>query len=197
MTYFRNFLSSTAVAATCLLAMPAMAATYKTDQGHSEVRFGWSHAGVSMQTAEFTSFEGTLDLDPENVEAASLSATIQVGSLASGYEPLDKDLLSEGFLNATSFPEITFVSTGIERTGDSTANVTGDLTILGTTQSVVLETTLTHIGDHPVAAFFDSYKGDWVAFTATTTLDHQAFGVGSFSTGPITVEIVTEMKAAE
>jgi len=51
-------------------AVPAMAAeTYYTDQGHTEVRFGWNHAGVSMQTGEFTTASGKLDLDPSPASA--------------------------------------------------------------------------------------------------------------------------------
>ena len=54
---------------------------------------------------------------------------------------------------------------------------------------------MTHRGEHPVAKFIDYYKGSWIAFHATTEIDHMAFKVGSFSTGPIAVEINTEMKA--
>ncbi|MEW2914665.1 YceI family protein [Leisingera sp. JC11] len=184
------------LAAAALLAAPAaLAATYKSDQGHTEVHFSWSHAGVSVQSGEFTQVDGTLELDPENPEAASLNVTIQTDSLATGFGPLDDDLASANFLETATYPEITFVSTSVERTGENTANVTGDLTIHGTTQPVVLETTLTHLGEHPMGAFFDYNKGDWAAFEATTTIDHQAFGVGGFSTGPISIRIVTEMKA--
>ena len=132
-------------------AVPALAAeTYYTDQGHTEVRFGWSHAGVSMQTGEFTTASGKLDLDPDNVEQSSISVTIDAASVSTGFEALDTHLKSADFLEVETYPEITFVSTSIERTGDTTANVTGDLTIHGVTQPVTLETTLTHRGDHPV-----------------------------------------------
>lgn len=197
MTIFRKLCSTTAIAVACFAAAPAMATTYKTDQGHTEVRFSWSHAGVSVQSAEFTVAEGTLDLDPDNVEAASLNVTIKSDSVATGFEALDKHLSSADFLEVETYPEITFVSTGVEKTGDNTANVTGDLTIHGTTQSVTLETTLTHIGEHPLGGALEYYQGDWAAFTATTVLDHLSFGVGGYSTGPITVNIVTEMKAPE
>jgi len=182
-------------AAAALAAPAAFATTYKTDQGHTEVLFSWSHAGVSVQSGEFTQAEGTLDIDPENPEAASLNVTIKADSLATGFGPLDDHLSSVDFLEVATYPEITFVSTGVEKTGDKTANVTGDLTIHGTTQSVVLETTMTHLGEHALGGVIDYYKGDWAAFEATTTIDHQAFGVGSFSTGPISIRIVTEMKA--
>ncbi|MEL6965096.1 MAG: YceI family protein [Pseudomonadota bacterium] len=180
------------------LAMPALAAeTYYTDQGHTEVRFGWSHAGVSMQTGEFTKATGTLVLDPDNVEQSSISVTIDAASVSTGFEALDKHLKTADFLEVETYPEITFVSTAVEQTGDTTANVTGDLTIHGVTKPVTLETTMTHRGEHPVGAMLDYYKGQWVAFSATTEIDHQAFNVGSFSTGPISITIVTEMKDHE
>lgn len=184
------------LATAALLAAPAaLAATYKTDQGHTEVRFSWSHAGVSMQSGEFTEAEGTLELDAENPEASSLTVTIQADSVSTGFGPLDDHLSSADFLEVATYPEITFVSTGIEKTGDKTAKVTGDLTIHGTTHSVVLDTTMTHLGPHPLGGALEYYQGEWAAFEATTTIDHQAFGVGGFSTGPITIQIVSELKA--
>ncbi|GAB5435905.1 YceI family protein [Falsiruegeria mediterranea] len=196
---FRSFQSllSVSAAAALFAASGATAAQYKTDQGHTEVNFGWSHAGVSMQSAEFTVADGTLDLDPENPGDAKLNVTIKTESLNSGFGPLDDHLKSKDFLEVATYPEITFTSTSVEVTGDKTANVTGDLTIHGTTQPVTLATELTHVGPHPLGGVIDYYKGEWVAFTAQTEIDHMAFGVGGFSTGPISISIVTEMKAAE
>lgn len=186
-----------AATALALLTTPAFAQVFKTDQGHTEVLFGWSHVGVSRQNAEFTKVDGTLDLNPDNIEASTLSVTIDANSLSSGFGPLDDHLKSTDYLGVADHPEITFTSTSIERTGDTTANVTGDLTIHGVTHPAVLETTLTHQGAHPLAGVIDYYKGDWVAFSATAVIDHMAYGVGSFSTGPIAITINTELKAAE
>ncbi|WP_425045203.1 YceI family protein [Primorskyibacter sp. S87] len=183
--------------AALLAAPPTLAATYKTDQGHTEVHFGWSHAGVSMQSGEFTVVDGTLVLDPENVEAATLNVTVQTNSVSTGFKPLDDHLSSADFLEVETYPEITFVSTGVEQTGENTANVTGDLTIHGTTLPVTLETTMTHLGPHPLGGAIEYYQGEWAAFSASATLDHLAFGVGPFSTGPISIRIVSELKATQ
>lgn len=174
------------------------AETYYTDQGHTEVRLEWSHAGVSVQSAEFTSVKGKLDLEPENVGQSALDVTIDAASISTGFGPLDDHLKSADFLEVETYPQITFKSTGVTQTGDMTADVTGDLTIHGVTKPVTLKTTLTHRGDHPIGKFLDYYKGKWVAFTATTEIDHVAFNVGNkFPTGPITISIVTEMKDRE
>jgi len=183
------------------LVLPSMSAfaaeTYYTDQGHTEVLFSWNHAGVSIQSGEFTTANGKLSLDPDNVEQSTIDVTIDANSLSTGFGPLDMDLKSKKFLDVETFPQITFKSTKVTKTGDTTADVTGNLTIHGVTKPVTLKTTLTHRGDHPVAAVIDYYKGKWVAFSATTEIDHQAFGVGPFSTGPIVISIVTEMKDRE
>lgn len=190
---------STLVSVPFLLAvtgLPAVAAeTYYTDQGHTEVRLEWNHAGVSTQSAEFTTVSGTLELDPDNVEQSTLDVTVDAASISTGFGPLDDHLKSADFLEVETYPEITFKSTGIKQTGDATADVTGELTMHGVTQPVTLKTTLTHRGDHPVGQFLDYYKGNWIAFTATTEIDHVAFNVGnSYPTGPITITVVTEMK---
>ena len=185
------------VISTSLLATQAFAEmTYKTDQGHTEVFFGWSHSGVSRQHAEFTKATGTLNL-ADDIEKSSVSVVIDADSLSSGFAALDRHLKSPDFLDVAAHPEITFQSTGVTKTGDNTMEVTGDLTIHGVTQPVTLAAEMTHKGAHPVGKFFDHYKGEWIAFHATTEIDHQAFGVGSFSTGPIAIEINTELKAVQ
>ncbi len=183
--------------ATTLTASSAFAdATYKTDQGHTEVFFSWSHAGVSIQTGEFETATGTLIL-ADAIEQSSIDVTIDTNSLSSGFEPLDKHLKSADFLEVEKYPEMTFKSTSVKSTGDKTMDITGDLTIHGVTNEVTLNAEMTHKGPHPLGKSIDYYKGEWVAFRATTEIDHQSFEVGGFSTGPITVTINTEMKASE
>ncbi len=186
------------LAATALPASQAIAAeTYYTDQGHTEIRFGWSHAGVSMQSGEFTKANGKLVLDPDDASKSTVNVTIDSASLSTGFGPLDKHLKSKDFLEVETYPKITFVSTAVKKTGENTADVTGDLTIHGVTKPVTLKTTMTHRGDHPLGSAIEYYKGKWVAFSAMTEIDHQAFKVGGFSTGPISISIVSEFKDRE
>jgi len=193
MTQSRLLCSLAVLAAT---AGAAAAETYNTDPGHTEVRVGWNHAGVSMQHGEFTTVSGTLDLDPERPETASVTATIAAGSFFSGVEALDQHAKSPDFLDADTFPDITFASTAVKLTGKDTAEVTGNLTLHGVTKQVVLAAHLTHLGAHPVGQFFDYYKGDWVAFSAKGEIDPADFGVGSIPVGRLNISIDTELKAA-
>ena len=168
--------------------------TFVTDQDHTEVMFGWSHAGVSTQNGEFTTATGTLELG-DSLETSTINVEIDASSVSTGVEALDKHLKSEDFLHVEKFPMMTFTSSSVKMTGEKSMEVEGDLTIHGVTQPVTLITELTHQGEHPLGKAFDYYQGDWIAFKATTESDHQAFGVGSFSTGPIYITINSELKA--
>ena len=148
-----------------------------------------------MQTGEFTKATGKLVLDPDNIERSTLSATIDATSVSTGFGPLDKHIKNADFLEVETYPKITFTSTSVKKTSDKTADVVGDLTLHGVTKPVTFKTTLTHRGLHPLGKRIKYYKGQWAAFSATTTIDHQSFKVGKFSTGPISITIVTEMKA--
>lgn len=168
--------------------------TYVSDQGHTEVLFGWNHAGVTRQNGEFTVAAATVNL-AEKIEESTVEVEIDASSLSSGFGKLDDHLKSSDFLEVETHPTITFKSTAVEMTGDTTMNVTGDLTIHGITQPVTLATEMTLNGEHPLGGAIDYYKGKWVAFQATTEIDHTAFEVGGFNTGPIAITINTEMKA--
>lgn len=56
---------------------------------------------------------------------------------------------------------------------------------------------MTHIGPHPLGGSIDYYKGDWVAFAATTELKAQDYKVGPCPTGTIKIWISTELKDRE
>ncbi len=193
--------SLTTVAGAALFASATLSfaeQTFKTDPGHTEVRFGWSHAGVSFQTAEFDKTSGTLVLDRDNIEASKVTVTVDTTSVSTGVEIFDEHIQAPAYFDTAAYPEMTFTSTEIKLTGETTAKITGDLTIKGVTQPLELDAELTFEGDHPVAALFESYKGDWVAFSLRGEIaDHMSFGVGQFPTGPISLFIDTEMQIVE
>ncbi len=186
-----------AAVAAALFAGSAMAdVTYNTDQGHTEVKFSWNHAGVSIQSGEFDTAAGTVVL-ADDIEKSTVEMTIDAASVSTGFEALDTHLKSADFLEVETHPTMTFKSTSVAKTGDTTMDVTGDLTLHGVTKEVTMSAEITHQGPHPVGQALDYYKGEWLGLKATTDIDHQAFGVGGFSTGPITVTFISELKAPE
>lgn len=188
------------IAVASMLSGPALAAglTYAPDPGHTEVRFLWDHAGVSIQAGEWHKVEGSVTLDPDNIAAASVSITIDPNSLSTGVPGLDKHMKSPDMFDVEKHGTITFVSTGVEQTGEKTARVTGDLTIKGITKPLVLDVEVMHIGEHPVGQYIDYYKGQWLGIRASGKLIRSEWDVGygaPLTSDEITLEISSEMKA--
>ena len=113
--------------------------TWQLDTAHSTVSFTAKHMMITKTRGIFTGVTGTIDFDEANPAASSVSVTIAAASIDTGMEPRDNHLRSADFLDAESFPTLTFVSTSIEPKGDRWA-ITGDLSIRGVSRSVVLDT---------------------------------------------------------
>lgn len=139
-----------AAVAFSFLGTPALTAdTFKIDDTHTSIVFFVNHLGYSNTIGRFNDFAGTFDFDPDNVENSKIDFVIDATSVDTNHEPRDNHLRSPDFLNVEEFPEITFTSTSVEKTGDNTGKVTGDMTMLGTTKPVTLDVTLNQMAPNP------------------------------------------------
>lgn len=110
--------------------------TYTIDTAHSRVGFVARHAMVTKVRGAFNDFEGTAAIDGENPENSSVNVTVQVASIDTRNEQRDGHLRTNDFLDADTYPTITFKSTGITYDGGNDFVVTGDLTIKDVTKSI-------------------------------------------------------------
>ena len=184
----RNFLIASAATAGITLTTAcataeqtfegANAGMYNLEKNHASLLWRVSHSGLSQYTVAFTDFDATINFNPENPVASSVTATINPLGIetnypdAEGREDWHKKLAGEQYFNAAEFPEITFASTGIEQTGEFTGLLTGDLTFLGVTQPVTLDVTYNGTGNAP---WFG--PRDLIGFSATGTLTRSDFGL--------------------
>ncbi len=115
-----------------------LAGSWTIDASHTRIGFVARHAMVTKVRGAFNEFEGTAVIDGEDFTKSTASLTIQATSIDTRNEQRDGHLRSNDFLGMDEFPEITFASTGVKHTGDTTLELTGDLTIKGTTNSVTV-----------------------------------------------------------
>jgi len=182
--------------AASLIAAPALAAPekYMLDASHSQVLFSYNHLGYSTTWGMFSGFEGEIMFDQEDPANSSVTVSMPVRSMLTGWEGRFQHFMSDDFFGATEEDMITFTSTAIEVTGDDTALITGDLTMNGVTKSVVLDAKLNQASDHPME------NKPWAGFDATTTLLRSDFNVGAFApfvSDEVTVQISVEAMKAE
>ncbi|SEN27059.1 Polyisoprenoid-binding protein YceI [Loktanella fryxellensis] len=163
--------------ATQLSAQDALppAQTFALDPSHTSLTFSVNHIGMSNYTAGFDTLEGTLQLDPADQASAQLSVTVNVASLDLPTPPLGfrEELLGPNFFDADQFPQISYVSTGVTPTGDTTADISGDLTLHGMTQPVILQATF---NGNSLAGQFEPHAR--IGFSATGAFSRTAFGMG-------------------
>ncbi|CTQ51160.1 YceI family protein [Jannaschia donghaensis] len=166
-----------AAAALLVATAPAFAdtETYQVDSSHAQTLFSYTHLGFSTTFGMFSGWEGTIEWDAEDPAASSVDVSIPAAEMFTGWEERDKHFSSEDFLDASTNDTVRFVSTGIEVTGEDTAKITGDLTLGGVTQEIVLDATLNQVGDHP------QQQKPWLGFDATTTILRSDFDAGAFA----------------
>src|SRR5262249_7755717 len=119
------------------------AGAYSLDKAHGSLIFRIDHLSFSHFTGRFAHWDASLELDPAHPENATLTATIDPGSLETDNPPRGflYMLPRAEWLNAQQFPQIIFRSTRIQRTGPNTARVTGELSFHGVTRPQTLEAT--------------------------------------------------------
>ncbi|MEM8788003.1 MAG: YceI family protein [Pseudomonadota bacterium] len=162
---------------------------WELDKSHTQILFSVDHLGFSTTNGAFREFDATVNLNPENIEAASVEFVIQTESIDTFWEARDEHVRGSDFLDVANHPEITFVSTAIEQTGDNTATVTGDLTIRGVTQEMTFEAELRKLGPNP----FDATR-QIAGFHLAGEIDRTEFGVDHFAPAvgavvPFTVDL--------
>lgn len=191
-------MKTTILAATIatLMATAAYSAPekYNLDASHSQILFSYSHLGFSTTWNMFSGFEGDITFDADAPATSSVSVSMPLQSMFTGWEKRLSHFMSPDFFNATDDSMVSFTSTSIEVTGEATALITGDLSINGVTKLVVLDAVLNQSGDHPMAG------KPWLGFDAKTTLLRSDFGVGKFAPyvgDELTVMISIEAAKAE
>ncbi|MEQ8968691.1 MAG: YceI family protein [Azospirillaceae bacterium] len=122
---------------------------YVFDPEHLTVGFLVSHIGYAKTLGLFREVEGSFVYDDETRTLSELEITVETGSVDTHHERRDEHVRSADFLDAEAHPEMTFVMTGAEATGETTGTVTGDLALRGETRPLTLDVTLNKIGAYP------------------------------------------------
>lgn len=159
----------------------APSGTYTIDRSHSSIVFKVNHLGLADYVARFADFNADLTIDVDNPAASTLAVTIDPASIQTAYpfperKDFDAELATDGrFFNNGEHADIQFVSTSIAMTGPDTAEITGDLTLLGVTKPVVMSAQYNgSLEAHPFSG------NPMLGFSATTEITRSEFGMDAF-----------------
>lgn len=159
------------------LAGDAFSGVYEDDEKHRYITFTYSHFGFSNPYLRWRDWDATLNWDEDAPENSTINVVIDAASIDSGVDVFDGHLKGENFFDVSNHPEITFVSTGVEKTGENSGTVTGDLTIKGITKPVTLDVQLNN-------ASFDERRNQYkIGFSATAQVKRSDFDVDAYAPG--------------
>ena len=111
---------------------------YELDPVHSHIGFSVRHMMVSQQRGQFAGATGTLTLNRADLAKSRVEVSIDVATINTNVADRDNHLRSADFFDVANHPKITFVSREVQVQDDGELRVAGDLTIRGTTRTVVL-----------------------------------------------------------
>ncbi|MGW4486834.1 YceI family protein [Amycolatopsis sp. NPDC004368] len=143
---------------------------YTIDPTHSRIGFVARHAMVTKVRGSFNEFDGSFSINGDDPSKSSAKVTIKARSIDTRNSDRDNHLHSNDFLAMDEYPEITFVSTGIAQTGEVSFDVTGDLTIKGTTNSITIPFEFEGSAKDP-------FGNERVGFEGSTTISRKDYGI--------------------
>jgi polyisoprenoid-binding protein YceI len=136
---------------------------YVLDPARTRIGFVARHTMATRVPGHFSTFEGHAQVSGDDPTASTAHLTIQAASIET-HNPRRDKALRDKFLDAAGHPAITFTSTAVRQLDESTFELTGDLTIRGTTRPVTIPLTRT------------STEPDRLGFTGTLTIDRKDWG---------------------
>jgi polyisoprenoid-binding protein YceI len=151
----------------------AQTSTWKSDPAHSETDFSVKHLSISNVHGRLGKVDATIVLNDQDITKSTINATIDVAGLETGQPPRDNHLKTDSFFDVAKYASVTFVSTGVAKSG-SGFQVSGNLTLHGVTKPVVLDVSGSGA---PITSPMD--KKQHLGFEATTTIHRLDYGVGT------------------
>ena len=168
-------MKSVFIALTCLLALGVAASTgvaadtFTIDPNHSSIGFTVKHMVVTKVKGGFDEYAGTILYDDKDLTKSSVEVTIKTASIDTNTPRRDDDLRSPNFFDAAKYPEITFTSRRIEKSGDGYTAI-GDLTMHGVTKEINMPFTI-------AGTVTDPMGNTRLGLSAQTSLNRQDYGI--------------------
>ncbi|TFB14141.1 polyisoprenoid-binding protein [Filobacillus milosensis] len=146
-------------------------ANVQLDKVHSAINFTVKHMMVSKAKGEFQDFDVDFQGDINNLEDSKVKVTVDVNSIETNNEDRNGHLKSGDFFDAENHPHIVFESTSVRKLSESSFEVTGDLTIRGTTNQETFKVEFNGMAKDPMG-------GNMVAgFDVEGSLNREDYGL--------------------
>lgn len=138
---------------------------WSVDHSRSKLGFIATYDGVGFET-RFRRFSAIMKFDPQNLSDSLFDVTVDITSVDSRSPDRDEGMLEPEWFDARRFPESRFLSSKFRQLGAVDFEVSGSLSIKGTTHAITL----------PFQWIKDQ---DGVRMRGKTTLQRTRFQIGT------------------
>ena len=148
----------TALASTLLsTVLAASSLAQQVIPAQSEISFVSRQMGVPVE-GRFKQWSAQISFDPKKAEAGKVGFSIQTGSASFGSPETDAEVPKAPWFNVAKFPTASFASSAIKPLGGGRYEVSGTLSIKGSSQPVVVPVSLSQAGSTSTASGSFSIK---------------------------------------
>ena len=120
---------------------------YDVDAQHTTAEFVARHMLTKVR-GRFPEVSGTIEI-AEAPEDSHTEVELKTATLSTGSAMRDEHLRTSDFFETERYPTITYRSTGVRRTGDTTFELDGELTVRGVTKPLTLDGEFLGWGNDP------------------------------------------------
>ncbi len=128
-----------------LAALASPAQSQQLDLARSEIAFTTQQMGVPVE-GRFRQFGAQVAFDPKQPQAARVTLTIDLASVAFGARETEVEAARPEWFDVKQFPQARFESSAVKSTGPGRLEVQGQLTLKGTRAAVSVPVTLAQAG---------------------------------------------------
>ncbi len=151
-------------------AAKSVAGNYAIDPAHSTIGFAVRHLVINEIPGRFRDFNGMIQYNPARIGDSAVTFTAKAASVDTAVEARDKHLRTADFFDVEKYPEISFKSSRIEKSGADSFLAHGDFTMHGVTKTIAIPFKL-----HGTVT--DPWGKTRLGVEAALTLNRQDYGI--------------------
>jgi len=147
----------------CLVPWSAVAAADKLNisGARGSIDFAIGDSRVFRTTGGFKDWQGFLRVDEQDVPKSTVQVVVHTKSIQMLDTQQTAMMKDADFFDVEKFPEMTYQSTAVERTGETTLKVTGNVTLRGITRPMLLAVSVTdRKPDAPAGARYARFRAE-------------------------------------
>jgi polyisoprenoid-binding protein YceI len=162
-----------------LTAFTTAVTTWQNDDPHSQLGFTVTHLGISDVSGTFNDFDVKVTSSKPDFSDATFELKARTASVDTRVEARNNHLKSADFFDVAKYPELTFNSSSLKKSGENSYKLSGDLTLHGITKPVTMDLTFRGTTQNPMS------KATTAGFQLEGVIKRSDFNVGPGFPAPI------------